>query len=90
MHLPEIERCVDGAYCVKKDIADLRSNYKEHVEHGYQLGRYVDRQVQAGTGFEKSIEDVAVDTLCLPRLVKWYVKVVLYPLSLKAIFREIT
>lgn len=47
MHLPEIERCVDGAYCVKKDIADLRSNYKEHVEHGYQLGRYVDRQVQA-------------------------------------------
>ena len=30
-----------------KDIEVLRSNYKEHVEQGYQLGRYVDRQVQA-------------------------------------------
>ena len=30
-----------------KDIEALRLNYKEHVERGYQLGRYVDRQVQA-------------------------------------------
>ena len=28
-----------------KDIEVLRSNYKEHVEQGYQFGRYVDRQV---------------------------------------------
>lgn len=30
-----------------KDIEVLRSNYKEHVEQGYQFVRYVDRQVQA-------------------------------------------
>ena len=29
-----------------KDIEALRSGYKEHVEEGYRLGRYIDAQVQ--------------------------------------------
>jgi hypothetical protein len=30
-----------------KDLEALRAGYKEHVEEGYLLGRYVDSQVQA-------------------------------------------
>ena len=29
-----------------KDIEELRAGYKEHVEHGYKLGRFIDDQVK--------------------------------------------